>query len=278
MDESKNANANINNKSESNGNNLTPSRRKTTDSKLKASIIDFMRDRPFLWNTKDPNYKDHKRREHEFQEFSKRIGCSVQEIKRIWHVLRTNFFRAHKLLLDRPQGNGENTERLWRYYLAMDYVLEGVDHVSEGDLSRSDARQTRSCKASKDFRISVRPQQQHHHLQRNLSNASASGDSASRIASHDSSQNLGNDPSPPANGQNKSMKLSPDELSLDTDDDHLYARSLTSTLKRFDPTTKEIIKLKFQEIIVSYMQRQSGQTNQQDCVLAVCVETTHAHS
>ena len=58
---------------------------------------------------------------------------------------------------------------------------------------------------------------------------------------------------------------------MENDDDHLYARSLTATLKKFDSTTKEVIKLKFQEIIVEYMQKHQEMQNQRQDPSTGCV-------
>lgn len=202
----------------SNNNSIRPSGKKTTDTDLKSSIIEFMRHRPFLWNSKHPDYKDHKRREHEFRLFSNEMDCSVQEIKRVWHVLRTNFFRAHKLLMERPQ-NAENGvgERLWKYYLAMDFILEGTGASPAS--SSTAAADTDS--SSKDIKRETRSSK--------LVRVGGDSKSTSRLYQRDVSNYVDSN-----------------------DDDHLYARSLTATLRRFDPTTREIIKLKFQEIIVSY--------------------------
>lgn len=219
--------------------------KKTVDTDLKSSIIEFMRERPFLWNSKHPNYKDHKRREHEFQVFSSQINYPVQEIKRVWHVLRTNFFRAHKLLLDRPQ-NSENGEKLWKYYLAMDYILEGSTVEDSRDI-----RQTRSSKTFKDPK-GARLQKESNNSVKNCSigsSGSSSSSNSSRIVNNTSGINN--------NSLSNNSKDTCSYLSMEADDDHLYARSLTSTLKKFDPTTKEIIKLKFQEIIVEYMTQTS---------------------
>lgn len=203
-----------------NNNSNRSNSKKTANTDLKSSIIEFMRHRPFLWNSKHPDYKDHKRREHEFRLFSNEIDCSVQEIKRVWHVLRTNFFRAHKLLLERPH-NGENGggERLWKYYLAMDFILEGTgtspasSSTAAADTDSSSKEIKRETRSSKLVKV-----------------GGEGGESKScpRLYHRDNSNHI------------------------DSDDDHLYARSLTATLRKFDPTTREIIKLKFQEIIVSY--------------------------
>lgn len=208
--------------SNSNSNSTRSVCKKTADTDLKSSIIEFMRHRPFLWNARHPDYKDHKRREHEFRLFSNEIDCSVQEIKRVWHVLRTNFFRAHKLLMERPH-NGENGggERLWKYYLAMDFILEGTG--ASPTSSSTAAADTDS--SSKDIKRETRSSK--------LVRVGGSGGGESKVNSRLYQRDVSN-----YNDSN--------------DDDHLYARSLTATLRRFDPTTREIIKLKFQEIIVSY--------------------------
>lgn len=233
MDNPSQVASNINNNANTNNNKSTTIKgnKKTTDSQLKGSIIEFMRERPFLWDSKHPSYKDYKRRDHEFQLFSKQIDCSVQEIKRVWHVLRTNFFRAHKLLLDKPQtSDRENGEKLWKYYLAMDYILKGTILKTEPKPNKDPDSLNSSSTSIINSTIS--------------NNNGTISDNNSTISNNNSSTST----------NIKTTLLS--DLSLDTDDDHLYARSLTSTLKKFDPTTKEIIKLKFQEIIVNYMQIQ----------------------
>lgn len=214
--------------------------KRVSDSTLKSSIIEFMRERPFLWNNKHPNYKDLRRREQEFQEFSIQVGCPVPEIKRVWHVLRTNFSRAHKSLFYRPHGGGENGDKLWKYYLAMEYILDSTGF----DDPTKQIRQTRNSKTSKSSKSS------HGEL---TSSKLVGGDSNSDINRIDCNSNgiishihLSNPP-------NISSPMI--HSSTDIDEDHLYARSLVSTLKKFDPTTKEVIKLKFQEIIVNYMQQ-----------------------
>lgn len=261
---------------------------KTTDTDLKSSIIEFMRERPFLWNSKHPNYKDHKRRDNEFQAFSNEIGCSVQEIKRVWHVLRTNFFRAHKLLLERPQssnnsGNSENGEKLWKYYLAMEYILEGTG--ASDDSSSKETKQTRSSKVFKDLRGLKREPNSSgsnsngsninnnnnndnttntNNNDNNTSNNSTSGNKTSRNSGRNNDNNNISNCNSMLGIQNRSSTFTSfnDSISID-DDDHLYARSLTLTLRKFDPTTKEVIKLKFQEIIVDYMRQQQQQSQQQ---------------
>lgn len=238
--------------------NSNRANKKTTDTQLKGSIIEFMRDRPFLWNSKHPSYKDYKKREYEFQIFSEQIGCPVQEIKRVWHVLRTNFFRAHKLLLEKPQtGDGENGgEKLWKYYLAMEYILNGTIPACETPDSLVTPQNTRSFKGTpKVIQKGAKSQRELNNNTRTCSGGSSHGSICN--SSITNSSNL-NDSS--TSNNNKLTLLS--DLSMDNDDDNLYARSLTSTLKKFDPTTKEIIKLKFQEIIVNYMQIQDQQHQQ----------------
>lgn len=231
---------------------------KTAGTDLKSSIIEFMRERPFLWNSKHPNYKDHKRREHEFQLFSNQIGCSVQEIKRVWHVLRTNFFRAHKLLLDRPQNsNGENGEKLWKYYLAMEYILDSSPNSKDSPVSKH----IRSSRSSKEFHrnsssssssgINTRLTA---HQQKELNNNSRNSTGSKNNNHHNMSNSSLN-----SSSLNKSTSFS--DSSFD-DADHSYARSLTLSLKKFDPATREIIKLKFQEVIVNYIQLQQQQLQQ----------------
>lgn len=303
-----------------------------------------MRERPFLWNNKHPRYKDHRRRDDEFQAFSKEIGHPVAEIKRVWHVLRTNFFRAHKILIERKDGitNGSYvgvcgpSEKLWKYYLAMDYVLEGTNldtsnssnsnnlstasstttnnnNISTNDTTNGncsngnnnlsvnedsmssvkDVRQTRSSKVLKDMRGAKREIKTSQTdngttvavlpittvapvFTSAINNTNSSGNcmSSNRSNFRSSSRlyqdhmNDNNNISMPINSNPNHYSLSHSRastsaafndlsvISIDVDDDHLYARSLTSTLKRFDPTTKEVIKLKFQEIIVEYMQKQ----------------------
>lgn len=279
----------------------------TAETDLKASIIEFMRGRPFLWNNRHPNYKDHKRREHEFQQFSEEIHHPVQEIKRVWHVLRTNFFRAHKLLQDRTHhvnGNGSSVdsgEKLWKYYLAMDYILEGhpngsvksnnLDESRRSDCSDVGAgddngwssnhsnktpivgRQTRSSRQLS----CVNPKEAHraqpnHKMAKTHNNSDAKSNfkNSSGVDSHNSSlvsyhgcdnSNLNNASSIVSTHQHNNSTTFND--SMENDDDYLYARSLSSTLKRFDPTTKEVIKLKFQEIIVNHMQQQRQQQQTQ---------------
>lgn len=235
------------------------------DHDLKNSIIEFMRVRPFLWNCRDPSYKDHKRREQEFQEFSNQIEVPVREIKRVWHVLRTNFFRAHKLLLERPNlnhsgsgggggvgigtGGGENgSERLWKYYLAMEYILGGVNNGNSDD-SQHVTKQAKSkdCKTPRDGRPSVSTKPNHRELNNSAKSCKMTSSSGASLNNNFTSINK---PTLPTNDF-------PTSSSMESDDDHLYARSLTSSLKKFDPTTREIIKLKFQQIIVSYMRQQS---------------------
>lgn len=269
-----------------------------------------MRERPFLWNNKHPSYKDHKRREHEFQEFSKEINYPVQEIKRVWHVLRTNFFRAHKLLIDRPHNpnnshngsSGENGgEKLWKYYLAMEYILEGtnVDFSNRGNSNNSITNvvlNDDSC-SSKEATTTPTPTR-HGRSSRYLTSvkreSSVSDNQNLRGTTNNNNTNQGgnnqfsrssgrayrnmNDNnnislSSSTNGNNyhtKSLNGSATSAyndsmmsAMEADDDHLYARSLTATLKKFDPTTKEVIKLKFQEIIVEHMQKQHQQQNKQ---------------
>lgn len=234
--------------------------RKTTDTDLKSSIIEFMRVRPFLWNSRHPNYKDHKRREQEFQMFSDQIKCEVQKIKQVWHVLRTNFFRAHKLLMNKPQGSAENnsSEKLWKYYLAMEYILEGTSTSNDGDDDDDDNNDStvngQTVQPSKSSRISslrnarvTDKELNDRGLTNNIKDYSCSGaSSSSKKSSHNKLTNT-------------SLN---DSIMMEADDDNLYARSLTLTLKKFDPTTKEIIKLKFQEIIVNYMKQQQQQQQQ----------------
>lgn len=192
----------------------------STDTDLKSSVIEFMRARPFLWNKRHPGYKDHKKREIEFQKFSSKTGHSVQEIKRVWHVLRTNFFRAHKIQTGK--------EKPWKYYASMLYILEGNIATNNNDTTGRRVSTTSSAIRDTD----------------GLTNG---------MIADISSANLSN------------SKLSTfNESLLDEDDDFLYAKSLSLTLRKFDPTTKEVVKLKFQEIIVEYMQqRQRHQQLQQ---------------
>uniref|UniRef100_A0A6G1SBB6 MADF domain-containing protein n=1 Tax=Aceria tosichella TaxID=561515 RepID=A0A6G1SBB6_9ACAR len=138
---------------------------------LKSKIIEFMRDKPYLWNRWHPGYNDNKRRENEFSLFSQQIDYPVPEIKRVWHVLRTNFFRAHKYQSERAPnvgGAADKGDRCWKYYQSMKFILESThnnndeisnntskSNVSINDDSSSsvkDIRQTRSSKILKDAR------------------------------------------------------------------------------------------------------------------------------
>lgn len=284
------------------------------DLDLKSVIIEFMRSRPFLWNSKHPNYKDHKRREQEFQACSLEIGFPVQEIKRVWHVLRTNFFRAHKILIDKPRGQSsssnnnktpasgasENGEKLWKYYLAMNFVLEGTslapspsihsnnNHNDESSTSKETrqhlASGNKNSKLFKDSRGLKRDSSAPTNDTGNIDNFSdvdkvVAGSNVVAVTTTTSSSSCDTSSTSLANNsslvcvnshpnQRKSHNASKNlnnlsalgwESYIDADEDHLYARSLSSSLKKFDPTTKEVIKLKFQEIIVDYMQRQQQQ-------------------
>lgn len=237
------------------GDNSVALKKTIGDHDLKNSIIEFMRVRPFLWNCRDPSYKDYRRRELEFREFSDQIGVPIREIKRVWHVLRTNFFRAHKLLIDRPnQYNGNENgsgEKLWKYYLAMEYILGGINNGTNED-SQNLTRQSRNrdCKVPRDGRQSTSTKS----TQRELNNSTRS---CKLSGGGNSSAGLNSNFSPASGKGTLPNSEHPSSSIMETDDDHLYARSITSTLKKFDPTTKEIIKLKFQQIIVSYMRQQS---------------------
>ena len=280
---------------------------------LKCLIIEFMRERPFLWNSKHPNYKDHKRRDQEFQAFSKEVGKSVQDIKRVWHVLRTNFFRAHKLIVEkthssnptegsagtsggREKSNKSNTttnnnnnthngEKIWKYYLSMEYILEGAktstaknissnsnnnnNQTSDDSSLAKESRQTKNPKVFKDLRglrrdaASAANQNNNSNQNNNQSSTSTANSSGiqngggiSCLAALTRSSNNVSLNSSAASQDRSTSTLFNDSYgsSMEADDDHLYARSLIATLKKFDPTTKEVIKLKFQEIIVDQMQ------------------------
>lgn len=252
------------NKTTNANSNNSRNSKKTTDTQLKGSIIEFMRDRPFLWNSKHPSYKDYKKREHEFQLFSKQIDCSVQEIKRVWHVLRTNFFRAHKLLLEKPQtGDGENGEKLWKYYLSMEYIIRDTDVGNDTPRSPEEGapQPTRGLRGTpKVIQKGTKSHRELNNNNNNINNRTLEGGSSSYASTNSSIANSSCLNNSSTSNNNKSILLS--DSSMDIDDDNLYARSLTSTLKKFDPTTKEIIKLKFQEIIVNYMRIQDQQHQQ----------------
>lgn len=332
----------------------TPSREKKTAAaaELKSQIINFMSDKPYLWDRWHPGYNDNKRRENEFDQFANEIDCPVSEIKRVWHVLRTNFFRAHKIQL----GKGPH-ERCWKYYQSMSFILDGAKSnttASSDEFSRTNnnnnnnyddstssavqdsSRQTRSSKLMKDARGSRRSV---HRLIENGNNTiqhptttittstpqtsitlsmstsatdnistfssggpaaatttattkSASGrilrgsnrapgnknhhNQATSLVAHNNTINSLTD----NNQLNQTHTSGPStstpaktafneqlsRISFETDEDHLYARSLTSTLKKFDTTTKEVIKLKIQEIIVEYMQKQQQPQPQVKCL------------
>ena len=250
-----------------------------------------MRERPFLWNNKHPSYKDHKRRESEFQAFSKEIGHPVQEIKRVWHVLRTNFFRAHKILLERKDitangGGGTpdiSGEKLWKYYLAMFYVLEGTNLNSSTSSSSNNTNNninnnnsnnistTSNTSTANNVNTNSTNSKKVNYYHNNTNNNNTSNNCSSSNC-NDSicvpGSNIDDSTSSSRDiRQTRSSKILKEDMSIDIDDDHLYARSLTSTLKRFDPTTKEVIKLKFQEIIVHHMQKQQKELQQQQQLL-----------
>lgn len=290
---------------------------------LKSKIIDFMRDRPYLWNKLHPSYNDNKKRENEFNSFSQNVGYSIPEIKRVWHVLRTNFFRAHKMLAKRGPiaGRDDKSERCWKYYQSMRFILvdspgskteEGMlgnnnNMYIDDDSSSSikDVRETRHSKVLKEARGSKRLVQKIANqvsTNRVIDNGNNSTGTPSNLLiipattattatpsismSSDSNITLSSDlKSNPSrsfranhDNEHETTGISSDRLSLVQgrpstfssfdggvcqisfdDGEHLYARSLTATLKKFDPTTREVIKLKFQEIIVEYMQKQQQQ-------------------
>lgn len=268
----------------------------SSETDLKSLIIDFMREKPVLWDSRHLCYKDHKRRDHEFQLFSKKIGYPVQEIKRVWHVLRTNFFRAHKMLQDKRPGQVRElgNEKLWKYYLAMSYILDGTqdqkpiyhllnqrlqkeqeEQQQEEEESPKDVRRTRSCKINspttteRDSRAStsasanaslciVSPNSSLNDYGKNCqpTKSPRTSNMSSSLLSHNSFVNHH------TSLLNKSTRM-PMIDPMEADDDNLYARSLSLTLKKFDPTTKEIIKLKFQQIIVNYMQQLHQKPNPQ---------------
>lgn len=263
-----------------NSNNVAArSFKKSTDSDLKGSVIEFMEARPFLWNKRHPGYKDHKKRDHEFQEFSTKIGCSVQEIKRVWHVLRTNFFRAHKILSDKPQGaqiansaSQNGTEKVWKYYSAMLYILEG----SNLDFPKSFDTTSKGGNSGLSGGNQAAAVERVHNTGKRVSNRLANNVTSSEIRDTTSALSEGGGSrtvvlsngtsitsADTSSANTPNSKLSTfNETLLDEDDDFLYARSLSLTLRKFDPTTKEVVKLKFQEIIVEYMQLRQKQQQQ----------------
>ena len=104
-----------------------------------CTLIDLLKQRSVLWNSKDKNYKCKLNREravkeiqHELEEFS------LEEIKTKIHTLRSQFRREHRnIAASSKSGSGTDDihqPKLWCYDLLAFMVESDVPRTSESNL------------------------------------------------------------------------------------------------------------------------------------------------
>jgi hypothetical protein len=111
-------------------------------------LIEFFRNRPFLYNVHLPAYRNKQRKHAAIEELSDQLDISVDDINKKWKILRDHF--ASELKKSRLMKSGMGTDEVyvskWRYYGIMSSFL--TDHVSRrhsGTIANIEELQSLMC-------------------------------------------------------------------------------------------------------------------------------------
>ena len=93
---------------------------KLTDT-VKKELILAVKDCPALWNTSLAIYKDKQRKIEDTQVLANRFRMSVEEIKKLFHSLRTSMTREIKRMRE-----NEGFVSRWKFFKDMEFLKEEI--------------------------------------------------------------------------------------------------------------------------------------------------------
>jgi len=205
-------------------------------------IIDAVKARPIIWNTKDENYKNTKMKNDAYNDIAKDSELSADDIKKKWHSIRSAFSR--ELRMRNLYSNvSQNQKREWRHFNKLMFLLDECGLELDGQVEN-------------DFTISIVSGEDGsstlYHLP-NSSNANSTLENGQSTAKNNSAKKR---------KTNQQATLSKNTLMQSNinlpkfarlSEEEVFGQSIAASLRKFDDKKKEIVKLKLQEVIVQYL-------------------------
>ena len=88
----------------------------------KEEVLDFLRDRPYMYDKGHPDYKDAPRRTREWVEFAERLGLEVDVALGWYCSMRTMLARAKKVKSKSGSGSMDLSRSLEWVWLHMSFM------------------------------------------------------------------------------------------------------------------------------------------------------------
>jgi hypothetical protein len=165
------------------------------------------------------------------------------DIKKKWHNLRTTFSRNYKCLQEGKSGDSGELffEPKWQHFKRMLFLKDTMNR----DVSTSSIDENSIINENSEC---------------SLSSQSTSSNDTSTPQDHKSSKRI---KKRSENDRSELLEMASKLLSTGEDEDYLWAKSLSLRLKRFPLETKDLIKLKIDEIILEFQRSENinNQTN-----------------
>lgn len=90
-----------------------------------AVLIDIIQHYSFLYDKTKSNYKDASKKELAWQTISEAMQRPVEEVQRLWRLLRDRYSKERRITKTTPSGSAAK-ESQWQFYKAMGFMEKHV--------------------------------------------------------------------------------------------------------------------------------------------------------